>query len=208
MVRTLLRLFFLVVLVLVLLVGWVGIRGWLAKDHLETSADLVQRLQLQVERGNTVAAQRTLRDLQSHTASSVRLTGDVVWRGAGHLPVIGDDLQAVHTVAITGHTLSTQALPPLTAAAADINALRSVGQLTPAQALAAARRLKAPLATAKAGVDQARSEIHAIDPAGLIGPLRTGVRELSDRLDQLSGELTSLIAADNTALRAAGALSS
>jgi hypothetical protein len=205
-VRTLLRLFFLLVLVLVLLVGWVGVRGWLAKDHLETSADLVQRLQVQVERGNTVAAQRTLRDLQAHTASAVRLTGDVVWRGAGHLPFIGDDLQAVHTVAVTGHTLSTQALPALTAAAADINTLRSVGQLTPAQALAAARRLKAPLATAKAGVDQARGEIHSIDPAGLMAPLRTGVRELSDRLDQLSAELTSLIAADDTALRAAGAL--
>lgn len=207
MVRTLLRVFFLLVLVLVLLVGWVGVRGWLAKDHLETSADLVQRLQVQVERGNTVAAQRTLRDLQGHTASAVRLTGDVVWRGTGHLPFIGDDLQAVHTVAVTGHTLSTQALPPLTAAAADINGLRSVGQLSPAQAIAAARRLKAPLATAKAGVDQARTEIRSIDPAGLMAPLRTGVRELSDRLDQLSGELTALIAADNTALRAAGALS-
>jgi hypothetical protein len=192
--------------VLVLLAAWVGVRGWLAKDHLETSADLVQRLQVQVEQGNTASAQRTLRALQNHTASAVRLTGDVAWRGAGHLPLVGGDLQAVHAVAVTGHTLSTRALPPLTAAAADINALRSAGSVTPAQALAAARRLKAPLATAKAGVDQARSEIHAVDPAGLTGPIRTGVRQLSDRLDQLSGELTSLIAADTAALRVAGAL--
>jgi hypothetical protein len=205
-VRALLRSFFLLVLVLVLLAAWVGVRGWLAKDHLETSADLVQRLQVQVERGNTGTAQRTLRDLQNHTGSAVRLTGDAVWRGTGHLPFVGDDLQAVHTVAIIGHTLSTEALPPLAAAAADIDALRSAGQLTPAQALAAAQRLRAPLTTAKAGVDQARTEIHAVDPAGLIGPLRTGVRQLSDRLDQLSVELTSLIAADSAALRAAAAV--
>lgn len=206
MVRPLLRLFFLVVLVLVLLAAWVGVRGWLAKDHLETSADLVQRLQVQVERGDTISAQRTLRDLQANTASSVRLTGDVVWRGAGHLPFIGDDLRAVHTVAVTGHTLSLQALPPLTAATKDIAALRSPGSLTPAQAITAARELKAPLATAKSGVDQARTQIHAIDLAGLIGPLRTGVRQLGDRLDQLSVELTALVAADNAALQAAGAL--
>ena len=145
-------------------------------------------------------------DLQDHTASAVRLTGDRVWRAAGHLPVVGDDLQAVHTVAVAGNTVSTQALPPITAAAADIDALRSTGELTPAQALAAARRLKAPLDTAKAGVDQARTEIHAVDPAGLIGPIATGVSELSDRLDQLSNELTALIATDNAALRAAAAL--
>jgi hypothetical protein len=205
-VRPLLRLFFLLVLVLVLLTAWVGVRGWLAKDHLETSADLVQRLQVQVERGDTTAAQRTLRDLQAHTASAVRLTGDVVWRGAGHLTVVGDDLKAVHTVAVTGHTLSIDALPPLTAATADIKALRSTGQLTPAEAIAAARRLKTPLATAKTGVDQARTEIHAIDLTGLVAPLRTGVRELGDRLDQLSVELTALVAADNAALRAAGAV--
>jgi hypothetical protein len=206
MLRTVLRLVFLVVLAVVLLGAWVGVRGWLAKDHLETSAELVQRLQLQVERGNTASAQRTLRDLQGHTASAVSLTGDVVWRGAGHLPFVGDDLHAVHTVAVTGHTVSTQALPPVVAATADISSLRSLSSLTPAQAIAAARRLKTPLATSKAGVDRARSEIHAVDPAGLMGPIRTGVRELADRLDQLGTELSALVAADDAALKAAGAL--
>jgi Tfp pilus assembly protein FimT len=204
-VRTLLRLVFLVVLALVLLGAWVGVRGWLAKDHLETSADLVQRLQLQVERGNTVSAQRTLRDLQGNTDSAVRLTGDMVWRGAGHLPFVGDDLKAVHAVAVTGQTVSSQALPPLVAATADISSLRSASSLTPAQAVAAARRLKTPLATAKTGVDEARTQIHAVDQSGLVGPVRTGVRELAERLDQLGGELTSLVGADDAALKAVGA---
>ena len=50
-------------------------------------------------------------------------------------------------------------------------------------------------------MDRARTQIHAIDLAGLIGPVRTGVRQLGDRLDQLSAELTALVAADNAALK-------
>jgi hypothetical protein len=68
-----------------------------------------------------------------------------------------------------------------------------------------AKRLKTPLATAQAGVARAREQINAIDPAGLFGPVRTGVRELSSGLDTLSAELASLVAADNAALKAAGA---
>ena len=207
MVRPLLRLVFLVVLVLVLLVAWVGVRGWLAKDHLQNSADLVQRLQVQLERGDTVPARTTLRELQSETGSAVRLTGDRVWGAFGHLPGIGDDMQAVHAVAVSGHTLTTDALPSLTTAASDIHTLRNTGgDLTPKELAAAAQRLKAPLTDAKAGVDRARQEIRAVDAAGLIAPVRSGVVEFSAGLDRLSAELASLLAADSTALKAAGAL--
>jgi hypothetical protein len=207
-VRALLRVFFLLVLVAVLLVAWVGIRGWLAKDHLENSADLVQRLQLQVERGNAAPARTTLRNLQSETASAVSLTGDVVWRGFGHLPAVGDDLHAVHVVAVAGHDLTVDALPPITAAATDVSTLRNAAAsgLTPAQIVAAAQRLKAPLANAKAGVDRARALIAAVDPAGLMAPVRTGVQQFRSKLDQLSVELTALIAADDAAIKAASAL--
>jgi hypothetical protein len=206
--RIVLRVVFLLVLVIVLLVAWVGVRGWLAKDHLENSADLVQRLQLQVERGNVGPARSTLRQLQAETLSAERLTGDVVWRGFTHLPGIGDDLRAVHIVAVAGHQLTLDALPPLTAATTDVATLRSAttGSVTPRQIATAAQRLKTPLANAKTGVDQARAQIAAVDPAGLFGPVRTGVQEFRSGLDQLSTELTVLIAADDAAVKAAGAL--
>ena len=58
--RTILRLVSVVVLVLFCLAVWVGIRAWLAKDHLENAADEVQQLQTQVERGQTKPATATL----------------------------------------------------------------------------------------------------------------------------------------------------
>lgn len=201
------RLAFLLVLVVVLLVAWVGVRGWLAKDHLQNSADLVQRLQTQVERGDVAPARTTLRELQSETQSAVSLTGDVVWRGFGHLPVVGDDMRAVHVVAVAGHGLTVDALPPLASAANDVHALRSTAAgLTPRQLVAAAQRLKTPLVDAKAGVDSARGQIGAVNPDSLFAPVRSGVQQFDSGLDQLSRELASLIAADTTALKAAGTL--
>ncbi len=76
----------------------------------------------------------------------------------------------------------------------------------PAQLLAAARRLKAPLATAQAGVTRARDQIHAVDPSGLFGPVRSGVDEFSQGLDTLSAELASLVAADNAVLKGAASV--
>ena len=204
--RAILRLVFVVVLVLVCLTAWVGVRGWLAKDHLQTSADLVQRLQTQLEQGSSGPANVTVRNLQRETADAMRLTDDRVWRAYQHLPGIGDDMAAVHAVALAGHTLSTDALPSIAAAATDVHSLRNRGgTATPAQLVAAAKRLRTPLTTAQAGVARARDQITAVNPAGLFGPVRTGVQEFSSGLDTLSTELASLLAADAAALKAAGA---
>ena len=204
--RAILRLVFVVVLVLVCLTAWVGVRGWLAKDHLQTSADLVQRLQTQLEQGSSGPANVTVRNLQRETADAMRLTDDRVWRAYQHLPGIGDDMAAVHAVALAGHTLSTDALPSIAAAATDVHSLRNRGSTaTPAQLVAAAKRLRTPLTTAQAGVARARDQITAVDPASLFGPVRTGVQEFSSGLDTLSTELASLLAADAAALKAAGA---
>lgn len=204
--RAILRLVFVVVLVLVCLTAWVGVRGWLAKDHLQTSADLVQRLQTQLEQGSSGPANVTVRNLQRETADAMRLTDDRVWRAYQHLPGIGDDMAAVHAVALAGHTLSIDALPSIAAAATDVHSLRNRGgTATPAQLVAAAKRLRTPLTTAQAGVARARDQITAVDPAGLFGPVRTGVQEFSSGLDTLSTELASLLAADAAALKAAGA---
>jgi hypothetical protein len=205
-VRILARVLFLAVLVVICLAAWVGIRGWLAKDHLEASADLVSRLQTQLEEGSTGPAQDTVTRMQHETADAVRLTGDPVWRAATHLPGVGDDLSAVHQVAVSGHTLSTDALPSIAAAAAQVEVLRGgAGQSSPAQLVAAAKRLQAPLRTANAGVTLARSQISSVDPAGLTGPVRTGVDQLDSGLGTLQRTLASLIQLDGVGLKASAA---
>ena len=204
--RIIARLVFLVVLVLICLTAWVGIRGWLAKDHLQASADLVSRLQTQLEEGSTGPAKDTVTRMQHETADAVRLTGDPVWRAATHLPGVGDDLSAVHQVALSGHTLSTDALPSIAAAAAQVEVLRGgASQSSPAQLVAAAKQLQVPLRTADAGVTRARAQISGVDPAGLMGPVRTGVEQLDSGLATLQGTLATLIRLDSTGLKAAAA---
>jgi hypothetical protein len=206
-VRTVLRLVSVLVFVLICLTLWVGVRAWLAKDHLEASADLVNRLQTQLEQGDATAAHRTLVKLQDETGDAVRLTGDPVWRFAQHLPWGGDDLKAVHQVSVAGHTLSVASLPAVTTAAADVNRLsNSGGDLTPVQLLAVARRLQAPLATAQAGVHQAQAQIGTVDSSSLFGPVRTGVAQFTSGLDRLSTELKALITTDNAAIKSGTAL--
>jgi hypothetical protein len=206
-VRTVLRLISVLVFVLICLTLWVGVRAWLAKDHLEASAELVQRLQTQLERGDATSAHGTLVKLQDETHDAVRLTSDPVWRFAQHLPWGGDDLRAVHAVSVAGHTLSVASLPVVTRAAADINRLsNSGGNLTPVQLLAVARRLQGPLATAQAGVHRAQAQIETVDTASLFGPVRTGVTQFSSGLDTLSTELKALITTDNAAIKAGTAL--
>jgi hypothetical protein len=206
-VRTALRAVSVLVVVLVCLGAWVGVRGWLAKDHLEASADLVTRLQTQLERGDAAAARQTLLKLQNETEDAVKLTGDPVWRTAQHLPWGGDDLRAIHAVSVAGHTLSVASLPAVTAAATDVNRLTSSnGALTPVQLLAVARRLQAPLATAQTGVRQAQAQIGAVDPATLMGPVRTGVDQFNSGLDRLAAELQALVTADAAAIKAGTAL--
>jgi hypothetical protein len=206
-VRTVLRLVFVVVVLLICLAAWVGIRGWLAKDHLEASADLVSRLQTQIERGDSSAARQTLEKLQAETQDAAKLTGDPVWRGAQHLPGVGDDLRAVHAVSVAGHTLSVSSLPAVTVAAADVNRLTNPsGDLTPSQLLAVARRLQAPLATAQVGVRQAQAQIGAVDPSTLMGPVRSGVDQFNSGLATLATELKALITTDAAAIKAGAAL--
>ncbi len=206
--RAILRLVSVVVLVLFCLAVWVGIRAWLAKDHLENAADEVQQLQTQVERGQTKPAAATLARLQGETHDAVRLTGDPVWRTAQHLPVIGDDLRAIHVVSVAGHTVSVDSLPPLVKAAADVGSIGAggAGGLDPRQLVAAARRLQTPLTTAQAGVTRAQAQIATIDVSQLFSPVRNGVDQLSSGLRKLDTELTALITVDKAAVRAGAAL--
>jgi hypothetical protein len=206
-VRTALKAAFLLVLVIIGLTAWVGVRGWLAKDHLQNSANLVARLQTQLEQGTTAPAQATVVRMQHETADASRLTNDRVWRAATHFPGFGDDLAAVHAVSVSGHTLATDSLPSVALAAADVHQLRnSSAVLAPAQVLAAAKRVKVPLTTAQAGVVRAQSQISAVDPDTLFGPVRSGVQQLNTGLAQFNAELRSLITLDSAVLKGGRAL--
>jgi nitrate reductase NapE component len=69
------------VLLLILAVAWVGIRGALAKGHLERAVADVDTLRSQLTSGDTGGAQKTARHLEDEAASA---------RSAGRAGRVGD----------------------------------------------------------------------------------------------------------------------
>ena len=189
----------LVVLGLALLsAGWLAIRCAQARDHLETAAHLVVRLRQQTEEGQTRAAAGTLSQLQEETHSARHTVADPVWRLAVHLPWVGDDLSAVTVVAETVDDVASQGLPPVVAAATDLDpaALAPRGGRVDLRAIeSAAPRVMA----ADAVMIGARDRLAAVDRSGLLPPVASAVR-------QLDGELGDAARGTAVAARAAALL--
>ncbi|GAB3808987.1 hypothetical protein [Micromonospora zhanjiangensis] len=93
--------------------GWVGIRGWQARNHLGNAVGLARALAEQVLAGDTGQARRTLAALQSQTAAARSGTGDPGWWLGTRTPLVGDSLTAVRQVAVAVDDLARQVFPEL-----------------------------------------------------------------------------------------------
>lgn len=178
----------LLVLLAIAAAAWVGVRGWLAKDHLEAAAALVPRLEQQARQGSS--GQGNLAALQRETGAASDLTGDPVWSAAQHLPWVGDDLSAVRAAAHSADTVATGAAPPLLtlASALDPETLRPRGGGIDLNALRAARQ---QLRQADAALKQARRVLAPYvgpgEQAGsLTPPVRLAMRRMADELSTLA----------------------
>jgi hypothetical protein len=174
-----------VVLVLLATAGWVGVRGRQASGHLHRSAQLFGQLQRELQRGDTDAGRVTLASLQRELHAARDETGGPAWRMSSALPKLGDDLDAVHTIAAALDDLARDALPALVDVAAGVESamLAPVDGRFDVAVLAAA----APRITRAAEVIQAaRDRIAAIRTAGLAPQVRTAVPELLHGLDRAS----------------------
>jgi hypothetical protein len=104
-------------LVLLLGVGWVGVRGAQASGHLGTAAHLFVQLKQQVESGDAGSAKRTLASLRRETDAARDETAGPAWSIGTVLPKVGDDMAAARTIAGALDLLADDALPPLLDAA-------------------------------------------------------------------------------------------
>ena len=164
-------------------VGWVAAGGLGARGHLATAAELFGQLQQQVRRGDVAAAQGTLTALRAETRAARESTDSVGWRVGGHLPVVGDDLIAVHTVAAVLDDLAVDGLPALLAVAGRLEPSALAprdGRVDLSQLTEAAPQIASGLAA----IRRARAATTAIRTDDLIGQVRDAVGRLSDGLAQ------------------------
>ncbi|WP_428965389.1 DUF4012 domain-containing protein [Micromonospora fluostatini] len=161
--------------------GWVGVRGWQARAHLLTAADLAQDLSAQLRAGDTGRAQRTLAALQEQTGQARTATGDPAWWLAGHVPYGGDDLAAVRRIAVVIDDLARHAFPPLLQV--DLTALLPTGGTLDLIGLRAAT---GRLAAGDDAIQRNRTVLASLPADGLLPPVQAALTRLRDEVDGLA----------------------
>jgi hypothetical protein len=169
--------------VLMMLSGlaWTGTKGLQAKGHLEAAAGLLLQLQQQLSRPDVTAAEGTLAALQAETTAARAATDGIGWSTSRHLPFVGDDLQAVRTLAVVLDDLASDGLPALLDVASGLDP-RSLSPEHGRIDLTAVQAAAPRIATGLAVIRRARTTIADLRTQGLTPQLAAAVTRLSAAL--------------------------
>ena len=187
---------------LLVVIGAVGITGWVfadkladrayaARDALEAAMPLAGEVKAQILAGDTAAAQQTATELAARTAEARRLADGDLWRFGEGVPAIGGNLTAVRQVAVIIDDLVTAAVIP--ASQLSLDRFAPVDGRIDLAALSEASTIVDDTAAA---VARARAGIDAIDRSGLIDQVSAGV----DQLDEAVAGIEPVIVPAQTAL--------
>ncbi|WP_432834229.1 DUF4012 domain-containing protein [Dactylosporangium sp. CA-092794] len=187
--RTRRRRFVAAAVALVVLLAGFGLRlaavGADAAGHLRRAIALVGDLERQLRAGDLAGARVTAGDLRRQAEAARADAHGPSWWAGRRLPGAGDDLTAVGAVADAVDAVAAGVLPPLLDAADGLSKAMGRGSSGTDADLktveAAAPRIAAGAATARA----AQRRLAALDRAGLTGPVRDAVRQVSDGLDRV-----------------------
>jgi len=175
------------VIVVVGSVAWIGIRGYLASQHLQTAVGLAAEVQGSLT-SNDEATVGAARELQAEVRSAVDLTSDPVWRVAEVVPFVGDDLRAVRQVSAVLSTVADDAVVPVAevAGSVDVESFKPVDGALDLQ----------PLVDAQPAVDRAADTLtsqlavaRAIDTSGTVPQVTDAVDQLVDVLGGASAQV-------------------
>jgi hypothetical protein len=175
-----------IVVVVLVAVGWLALRGYQARGHLQAAVVLVSQLQEQARDGNVQAARLTLAMLQEETGAARVQTGDVVWRAAGRTPWVGDDVATVTGLSRSLDQLAQQALPTLVETAASLDPA-SFAPVNGRIDVAKLAQVAPGIRRADDEIRRIRSDVDAVDTGGLLPPLRVAVDQLRTKLDEAAG---------------------
>lgn len=178
----------------------VGAAVWLVADALRARDELVAAradlatLQSQVRDGDDAGARATIAALQARTRAADRATHGPVWAVAARLPAVGDDVDALRTVASTVDGVARRALPSLL----DASRLLDAHELAPVDGrvdLAPLTRAAPGILGADQSMQAAVRQLASIDTAHLDG-------RVADAVDQVRAGLGDAATTASTAARA------
>ncbi|HWI30127.1 MAG TPA: DUF4012 domain-containing protein, partial [Microbacterium sp.] len=171
-----------VLAVLVAWGAWVGVRAIQAKDELEGMVPAAAALQGAVDAGDLPGAMAEADALAGHAARASELSGDVLWRAAEVVPVVGPNLAAVRVASAQIDALSARAIQPLLAVSSSFSAMND--PQSGSFDVAAIETAHRPLSEAARALSAASDELSGLSLASVVGPLEDGVAELQTQVDR------------------------
>lgn len=168
-------------LVVVALGAWLAVDAKRAADALQAARGDVQDLQEQVRAGDSDAADKTLVQLQAHSSTAALATSGPLWTLAGSLPWIGQNVDAVQTVAQAVDGLAQHALPSLMQA----STLVDPGALAPVNGrvdLAPLQEAAPAIAAADEAVQVTAEQLDDLDTSSLLPFVAEPVETLRDQV--------------------------
>lgn len=179
------------VLLLVFVALWVGIRALAARDELNGALPLVHSLETAAVSGNSAAVESTVRAIQLRTHRAVSLTSDPIWRIAETTPFLGANLTAVRSSAALTDDIATKVAPPLATVLTTVRVsdLLPKGGAIDLKKLAAAG---ASIAKARVAMDAAHQAAGRIDISGTLPLVGTAVSKFINLADQSSAAIDGI----------------
>ena len=161
-----------------------GFTAWQAlqvRESLDVVAVDLSRAADQVTEQDTDGASASIDSARAAAADAERHSSGPVWAVASRLPLIGDDVTAVRTVASVSSSLTSGALPEL------VTALDGFGpeSLQPRDGRIRIRPIVEVAPRLSAGaeeIDAAHRRVEGLETDGLLGAIATPVRDLEDKL--------------------------
>jgi hypothetical protein len=184
------------VILLVFVALWVGIRALAARDELNGALPLVHSLEAAAVSGDSATVESTVRAIQTRTHRAVSLTSDPIWRIAETTPFLGVNLTAVRSSAALTDDIATKVAPPL----ANVLTVAKVSDLLPKGGAIDLKALAAAgpsIAKARVAMDAAHQAAGRIDLSGTLPPVDTAVSKFLTLADQAATTVDGL----NTAVR-------
>jgi hypothetical protein len=168
--------------------AWVGIRGYLAAQHLRAAVGLAEMVQARVVGDDGTGALSSAESLQREVTAARSLTSDPVWRATEFVPYVGDDLEAVRQVAGVLSSVADDAIVPVAGIASTV----SVDSFKPVDGVVDL----APLVAAQPAVSRADESLASqlrivrdIDTSGTVQQVGDAVGQLEEVLSRASAQV-------------------
>jgi hypothetical protein len=176
--------------------------GVLAALALTALRQDVRDVQSAGARTDVPAAVAAARSATGHLDRAAAVLRGPQWVPVDAIPLVGDDLKAVRLMVVSADR-SADAVRPLLAPVEQLarGARRADGGLDTALVV----RLRDGLAAAQAPTARSAADVRAIRPSGLVGPLRTPMRQASDALTALADGTATAAGAARVAADVLGA---